>query len=79
MPEPLFNLSPDDAVSEMQKQLDKMRADKDRAQLKDISADDAYEIGYETALFDYRHFTGPNPMEIIPVEIEIPEELSRDA
>lgn len=58
-----FNLPPDEAIKEMQAQLEKMRDEADRNQLKDISADDAYELGYETALFDYRHLTGPDPRE----------------
>lgn len=64
MPDPKFNLSPEEAIAEMRVQLAKMRAESDRAQLKDISADDAYELGYETALFDYAHLTGPDPREV---------------
>lgn len=60
---PKYNLSPDEAIAEMQAQLEKMRSETDREQLKDISSDDAYELGYETALFDYRHLTGPDPRE----------------
>lgn len=64
MLEPKFNLSPEEAIAEMKIQLEKMRAERDRAQLKDISSDDAYELGYETALFDYAHLTGPDPREV---------------
>lgn len=58
-----FGLSPEEAIAEMKVQLEKMRGEKDREQLKDITSDDAYELGYETALFDYRHLTGPDPRE----------------
>ena len=59
-----FNQTPAEAIAEMRVQLLKMRAEPDRDQLKDVSADDAFEIGYEYALFDYDHLTGPNPVEI---------------
>jgi len=72
--DPQFDLSPEDAVTQMQKNLDEMREDTLRDQLKDIDSDTAYELGYETALFDYRHLTGPNPLEIDIVEVAIPEE-----
>lgn len=64
MSAPKFDLTPEEAIAEMEVQLAKMRAETDRSQLKDVSADDAYELGYETAIFDYRHLTGPNPMEV---------------
>lgn len=61
---PKYNLTPDEAIAEMVVQLEKMRAEPDREQLKDILSDDAYELGYETALFDYLHLTGPDPREV---------------
>ena len=64
MPDHKYNLTPEEAIAEMRVQLDKMRAEADRAQLTDISSDDAYELGYETAIFDYMHLTGPNPREV---------------
>lgn len=64
MKEPKYNLTPEEAIAELKVQLDKMRAETDREQLKDISSDDAYELGYETALFDYAHLTGPDPREV---------------
>lgn len=69
-----FNLTPEEAIAEMEVQLAKMRAEIDRHQLKDISSDDAYELGYETALFDYRHLTGPNPRETGTVVFEKDDE-----
>lgn len=59
-----YNQTPAEAIAEMRVQLLKMRAEPDRDQLKDVSSDDALEIGYELAIFDYDHLTGPNPVEI---------------
>lgn len=59
-----YNQTPAEAIAEMRVQLLKMRAETDRDQLKDVSADDALELGYEYAIFDYDHLTGPNPVEI---------------
>lgn len=64
MPKRMFNLPPDEAIIEMKVQLDKMRGETDRHQLKDIDSDTAYELGYESALFDYKHLTGPDPREM---------------
>jgi hypothetical protein len=58
-----FNMSPEEAIAEMDAQLAKMRAEKDRNQLSDMTPDDAYEAGYASALFDYRHLTGPDPRD----------------
>lgn len=75
-----YNLTPEEAIAEMEVQLEKMRAETDREQLKDISSDDAYELGYETALFDYRHLTGPNPREVgIIIYSSAPEEDAAEA
>ena len=64
LPAPKYDLSPEAAIEEMKAQLSKMRAETDRNQLKNISSDDAYELGYEAALFDYAQLTGPNPFEV---------------
>lgn len=71
-----FNLSPEEAIEEMGVQLEKMRGETDREQLKDIDSDTAYELGYETALFDYRHLTGPDPREVGVIVFTKPEEES---
>ena len=70
---PKYNLTPEEAIAEMREQLKKMRAETDREQLTDISSDDAYELGYETAIFDYVHLTGPNPTEIEVVTYQLKE------
>lgn len=62
-PEPKYNLTLDEAVAEMKVQLAKMRAETDREQLKGLNPDDTYEMGYEAAIFDLQHLTGPNPRE----------------
>ena len=56
-----FNLTPEEAIAEMKVQLEKMQNETDRAQLKDLDSDTAYEMGYAVALFDYNHLTGPDP------------------
>lgn len=53
-------------------QLTKMRAETDRNQLKEVSADDAYELGYETAIFDARHYSGDDPRVVKVITIETP-------
>lgn len=58
-----FNLSLPEAIVEMEAQLAKWRAETDRNQLKDMSADEALERGYEIAIFDLKHYTGPDPRE----------------
>jgi hypothetical protein len=59
-----FNLTAEEAIPELEAQLAKMRGETDRAQLADIDSDTAYELGYESCLFDLRHFTGPDPREV---------------
>jgi hypothetical protein len=61
MPDRKYNLTSEEAANEMDAQLAKMRADTNREQLKELSADDAFEKGYEIAIFDLRHFIGPDP------------------
>lgn len=68
-----YNLTLEEVIPELDSQLVKMRAETDRNQLAGISADEAYEIGYETAIFDLRHFTGPNPLEVQLVSLSVPE------
>ena len=68
-----YNQSLEAAKVSLQDQLQKMRAEKDRTQLKvrGISADDAYELGYETALYDLDVFTGDDPREVELVNIRV--------
>lgn len=60
----MFNQKPEEAIAELHKQLEKMRADKVRDRLKDVSSDDAFELGYETAIHDYQTLIGPDPRTI---------------
>lgn len=66
MAERKYNLTLEQALPELDAQLVKMRAQEDRTELTrtGVSADDAYELGYETAIFDLRHYTGPDPLEV---------------
>jgi len=57
-----------EALIELQAQLDKMRAETDREQLKDLSPDDAFEHGYAACLMDLRSLTGPAPLSSAAVE-----------
>lgn len=77
MPDKKYDLTPDEAIVEMNVQLVKMRSETDREQLVDIDSDTAYELGYEAALFDYRHLTGPNPRET-GVTLVVPRETTED-
>lgn len=63
MSAPKYNLTAPEALAEMDIQLEKMRAETDREQLKELDSDSAFEKGYEVAIFDFRHFTGPDPRE----------------
>lgn len=56
-----YDLTPSEALEEMDVQLRKMRAETNRSQLRRMSPDDAYEAGYEAAIADFEHFTGPDP------------------
>lgn len=62
MPDRKFNLSPEEALTEMDGQLANMRTHP-RGELKELDPDTAFEKGYEVALFDFRHYTGPDPRD----------------
>jgi len=55
-----FNLSLEEAMKEMEGQLANMR-EHPRGELEGMDPDTAFEKGYEIALFDLRHYTGPDP------------------
>ena len=61
MPDLKFELTPEEIVIELQKQLAKMRAETDRNQLSDLTPDEAFERGYEVAIFDLKMLLGPDP------------------
>jgi len=63
MPDPLFGLSPDEAVIQMHALHTAMKADPDRHQLDGSTPDDAFDLGYGAALLDYSTLTGPEPEE----------------
>lgn len=60
MPDRKFDLSLPEAIEEMEGQLANMRTHP-RGELGELDPDTAFEKGYEVALFDLRHYTGPDP------------------
>lgn len=60
-PKPKYNLTAQQAITEMRVQLAKMQAEADREQLKGSSPDDAFEMGYTLAIADLVSLTGPDP------------------
>lgn len=60
MTEPKYDLTSEEALIEMDAQLEKMCASP-RGELDDLDPDTAFEKGYEAAIFDFRHYTGPSP------------------
>jgi hypothetical protein len=77
---PKFDQTPAEALVLLKEELEKMRGQKDREQLKDISSDDALEIGYELAIRDYESLTGPNPFEVgLIVAVQDDEKENTDA
>lgn len=72
-----FNLTLEQALPELDAQLLKMRAQEDRTELTrtGMSPDDAMELGYESAIFDLRHYTGPDPLEVnLMIVTPLPED-----
>lgn len=57
-----YNLTPDEAIVELKAQLTNMRTHP-RGELAGEDPDDTFEKGYELAIFDYEHYTGPDPRE----------------
>lgn len=55
-----YNLTPEDAIVELKTQLATMRTH-NRGELDGMDPDTAFEKGYEMAIFDYEHYTGPDP------------------
>lgn len=55
-------LTPSRAISQMESDLKAMRDEEDRKQIKkthpEITVDSAFELGYYTAIWDYKHYTG---------------------
>lgn len=58
-----YDLTLEEVVPRLREIVEEMRGATDRAELKDISADTAYELGYETAVHDIARLTGPDPVE----------------
>lgn len=64
MAKPKYDLSLPEAVTEMEEQLANMRTHP-RGELSDLDPDTAFEKGYEVAIFDLKHFTGPDPRKTL--------------
>lgn len=62
MAEPKYNLSTDEAIVELEVQHKKMKAEP-RGELPNVDPDTAFELGYEVAIFDLKHLTGPDPAD----------------
>lgn len=60
----LHDLTPEAAIAALDKILEGMRSSKDRQELVGIDSDTAFELGYETAIFDFRHLIGPSTREV---------------
>lgn len=60
MAKPKYDLTIPEAVTEMEAQLANMRTHP-RGELSDLDPDTAFEKGYEVAIFDLKHYTGPAP------------------
>ena len=59
---PKYNLTTAEAIVELEGQLANMKTHP-RGELKDMDPDTAYEQGYAVAIFDLKHYTGPDPKE----------------
>lgn len=60
------------AILALETQLAEFVAEKDRSQLTGIPSDKAYELGYESAIFDLRKFFNPSTFEVSVVSFPIP-------
>lgn len=58
-----YNQNLAQVIPSLETVLAEMRAAPDRAELTDVTPDDAFELGYETAIFDLKRFTGDDPLE----------------
>lgn len=57
-----FNLTPDEALAELEKHLRELRGQTDTGpQLADMTPDAAFDAGYAAAIFDYKQLTAPAP------------------
>ena len=73
-----YNLTTAEAIEALDEQLAQMRAHPDRTELQrqGLTVDEAFEKGYEIAIFDLRHLTGPAPEE--EFKLTIVEETPHD-
>lgn len=62
-PDKNHDLTLEEVVPRLRSELEDMRNADEREELADISADTAFELGYETAIHDLVRLTGPDPVE----------------
>lgn len=65
----------EEVISYLERILEEMRQDPDKNQLVGIDSDTAYELGYETAIFDLRHSVDVPEMGIIEFDFQKREEV----
>lgn len=64
MARPQYNLPLDAAIAVLDAQAEKHRNEGETPQVKDMAPDDAWVVGYETAIHDLKSLTGPDPREV---------------
>lgn len=65
-----------DVLPLLDAELETMRKDTNRAQLKDIDPDTAFELGFEMAIHRLRSVHGDDPTVIRLVTLAVPEPVS---
>jgi hypothetical protein len=65
----------EEVIAYLENALDEMRRDDTPDQLAGIDPDTAFELGYETAIFDLRHAADVPEMGIIEFEFQKREEV----
>lgn len=61
--DPKFNLTAEEAQAELRRRLSITRASGPRNELKDLDPTTAFDLGYETALFELKQVMGPDTLE----------------
>ncbi len=64
MPINKTNLSLPEAITELREEAERLRAAPDQQELTDISSDDAFILGYESATHDLDRITQPPQAEV---------------
>jgi hypothetical protein len=75
---PQYNLSLPDALERLEVEVEKNHTQTNTPELEGMTPDEAYDVGYETALRDIKSLTGPNPIEVAIVTVEYREKDSTE-